>query len=113
MVRYIDKWKCPNCPQTSSRYWNLMTHIRRKHNGIGQPKKESESSSFHYPTGNFFAAGNRIEPNQIRKEQNPIDSAYESYKEYKKAYDKAAEMRTFFQRFNSGTLLLEARSDWK
>ena len=102
MVKYIEKWQCPNCPQTSSRYWNLKTHIRRKHNGIGQPKKESESSSFHYPTGNFFATGNRIEPIQIRKEQNPIDSTYEIYKEFKKRYDKVEEMRIFFQRFNSG-----------
>jgi hypothetical protein len=84
MAKYTDKWQCPNCPQTSSRYWNLKTHIRRKHNGIGQPKKETESFPFNYSTGNFFAAEHRNEPNQIRKEQNPIDSAYETYKECKK-----------------------------
>jgi hypothetical protein len=102
MARSTEKWQCPNCPQMSSRYWNLKTHIRRKHNGIGQPKKETESFLFHYPTGSFFSSEHRNEPNQRRKEQNPIDSAYEIYKECKKTYEKMMEMRNFFQPFNSG-----------
>ena len=77
MAKSTDKWQCPNCTQMSSRYWNLNTDIRRTHNGIRQQKKATQSLPFHYPTGNFFAAEHRNEPNQIRKEQNPIDLAYE------------------------------------
>src|SRR6476659_7216368 len=29
-------FKCPNCPQMSTRHWNLKRHIERKHK-IGQP----------------------------------------------------------------------------
>jgi hypothetical protein len=31
-------WLCPHCTQTSSRHWNLKTHIQRIHDGIGQPQ---------------------------------------------------------------------------
>ncbi len=30
-------WKCPHCPQTSNRRWNMQTHVLRKHNGLGTP----------------------------------------------------------------------------
>ena len=30
-------WKCSNCDQKSSRRWNLETHIKRKHNQLGEP----------------------------------------------------------------------------
>lgn len=32
-----EYYSCPHCPQTSSRRWNLIVHLRRRHNGIGQP----------------------------------------------------------------------------
>jgi hypothetical protein len=31
------QWKCPHCPQTSSRHWNVVVHIKRRHDGIGSP----------------------------------------------------------------------------
>jgi hypothetical protein len=37
MSRSRQKWHCPHCSQTSSRHWNLKTHIRRKHHGTGKP----------------------------------------------------------------------------
>jgi hypothetical protein len=40
MSRSRQKWHCPHCSQTSSRHWNLKTHIGRKHQGIGQPIRE-------------------------------------------------------------------------
>jgi hypothetical protein len=40
MSRSRHNWHCPHCPQTSSRHWNLKTHIGRKHHGIGQPIEE-------------------------------------------------------------------------
>jgi hypothetical protein len=40
MSRSKQKWHCPHCSQTSSRHWNLKTHIERKHQGIGQPIEE-------------------------------------------------------------------------
>jgi hypothetical protein len=33
--------RCPHCPQTSKRRWNLKNHINNKHDGIGQPISES------------------------------------------------------------------------
>ena len=39
-----DKWHCPysNCPQSSTRHWNLKTHIDRRHNGVGSPTRKSQ-----------------------------------------------------------------------
>ncbi|HJU78410.1 MAG TPA: hypothetical protein VJ599_02455 [Nitrososphaeraceae archaeon] len=34
-----NKWLCPHCTQTSTRHWNLKTHIKRKHGGMGQPMR--------------------------------------------------------------------------
>jgi hypothetical protein len=103
MTKYTDKWQCPNCPQTSSRRGNLKRHIERKHNGIGRPKKESESSSFHHATGNFFTAEHRNELNERYKEEDPIDIMYKIFKKIKERYEKVTEMRNFSQSFNSGT----------
>ena len=30
-------WYCPYCEQTSTRKWNLSTHIQRKHRGLYNP----------------------------------------------------------------------------
>jgi hypothetical protein len=30
-------WHCPYCSQISPRHWNIKVHIRRKHQGIGEP----------------------------------------------------------------------------
>ena len=45
MSRSRQKWHCPHCSQTSSRRWNLKTHIGRKHQGIGQPVREDGTNS--------------------------------------------------------------------
>ena len=42
MPKNKAKRHCPHCLQASSRHWNLKTHIRRKHQGIGQPIGEDE-----------------------------------------------------------------------
>jgi hypothetical protein len=42
MSKSKAKWHCPHCSQASSRHWNLKTHIRRKHQGIGHPIEEDE-----------------------------------------------------------------------
>jgi hypothetical protein len=31
------KWQCPRCSRRSSRRWNIVVHIRRKHGGVGLP----------------------------------------------------------------------------
>jgi len=53
-LRTYKKWACPFCDQTSSRHWNLKTHIERNHNGAGDPVKAEEGyypkkSSASYP----------------------------------------------------------------
>jgi hypothetical protein len=45
MTRSRQKWHCPHCSQTSSRHWNLKTHIRRKHHGTGKPIGEDGRQS--------------------------------------------------------------------
>src|SRR5215208_5750517 len=45
MSRSRQKWHCPHCSQTSSRHWNLKTHIVRKHQGTGQPIGEDGTHS--------------------------------------------------------------------
>jgi hypothetical protein len=37
MNKRTKGWHCPRCTQTSSRRWNMKTHIRRKHREIGEP----------------------------------------------------------------------------
>jgi hypothetical protein len=36
-----DRWYCPYCLQSSTRNWNLKTHINRKHNGAGNPIRKT------------------------------------------------------------------------
>lgn len=36
-----ELWFCPSCPQTSTRRWNLKTHIERRHGGIGLPVRRA------------------------------------------------------------------------
>jgi hypothetical protein len=45
MLRSRQKWHCPHCSQTSSRHWNLKTHIGRKHQGTGKPIGEDGTHS--------------------------------------------------------------------
>jgi hypothetical protein len=45
MSRSSQKWHCQHCSQTSSRRWNLKTHIGRKHHGIGQPVRQDGTHS--------------------------------------------------------------------
>ena len=39
----IKQWRCPHCPQTSSRPWNLGVHIKRRHGEIGYPIQTTSS----------------------------------------------------------------------
>jgi hypothetical protein len=45
MVNNKRKWCCLHCSQTSSRHWNLKTHIGRKHHGMGQLVREDGTHS--------------------------------------------------------------------
>lgn len=37
------KYRCPYCEQTSSRRWNLLVHLERRHQGAGQPVGPSQT----------------------------------------------------------------------
>lgn len=41
-----EPWHCPNCSQTSTRLWNLRTHIKRRHGAIGVPVRRSTNSIY-------------------------------------------------------------------
>jgi hypothetical protein len=63
----LKKWRCPCCPQSSSRQWNIKIHIKRHHGGVGDPLKaendyySNRTSSYHphqrhYPHGPSFSS---------------------------------------------------------
>jgi hypothetical protein len=35
-------WQCPYCAQDCSRHWNMVVHIRRTHEGLGNPMKKGD-----------------------------------------------------------------------
>ena len=37
MVRSRSPCKCPDCEYISTRRWNVKSHIKKKHGGIGEP----------------------------------------------------------------------------
>jgi hypothetical protein len=37
------QWECPFCEQRSERKWNLKVHLKRKHDGLGQPAYMSKT----------------------------------------------------------------------
>lgn len=95
MVNNRQKWRCLHCSQTSSRYWNLKTHIRRKHQGRGRPIREDEwhstyttsSTATHYiPDMMMSMQNNNYDPNYQRHlytfstAQHKIEEGEEAFK---------------------------------
>ena len=37
MVRSRSPCKCPDCEYVSTRHWNVKSHIKKKHGGVGEP----------------------------------------------------------------------------
>jgi len=52
-----EGWLCPYCPQRSHRHWNIQTHIKRKHDAIGQPVKAGSPTFNNNISSNQFVSG--------------------------------------------------------
>ena len=74
MSKSKAKWHCPHCSQASSRHWNLKTHIRRKHQGIGQPIGEDEWHFIPTPTSTSTTIMHFISDTMSLQENNNNNS---------------------------------------
>jgi hypothetical protein len=52
-----EGWLCPYCPQRSHRHWNIQTHIKRKHEAIGQPVKAGSPTFNNNISSSQFVSG--------------------------------------------------------
>jgi hypothetical protein len=105
-------WLCPYCPQTCPRRWNLKVHIKRKHNGIGEPL-EADSTYTNTTTSRFAThtgVNSRKEQQHTPKKQvDPIDEMHETLRkmvEQKKKYKEIQEFtRQLFSDIQQPTIL--------
>ena len=79
MVNNRLKWCCPHCSQTSSRHWNLKTHFRKKHQGIGQPIREDKWHSAPSNTTSSLATMHFIPDMMILQNNNNYDLNHQRY----------------------------------
>jgi hypothetical protein len=92
-----EKWKCPylRCMQDSSRRSNMVRHIRRLHNGLGDPVKEKPSAT-DSSIQNMFVYSDRPSslsrkrpPDPHTKENDMVDITYEKV-------NKIKEIKAFY-----------------
>jgi hypothetical protein len=109
MSKAKRKWHCPYCSQDSSRHWNLKVHIKRWHNGIGEPLDEEQAKEFKNRTSSQFFSYNQpyslndLPRGSLGKEKKPdiIDELYQIVKENKEKLRKIMEIKGFFNELSS------------
>jgi hypothetical protein len=110
MSKAKRNWHCPYCSQDSSRHWNLKIHIKRWHNGIGEPIDEEEAKEFKNRTSNqFFSCNWPYSLNESplgtakgkAKEPDIIEVFYQIVKEQKEKLRKIKEIKSFFYELSS------------
>jgi hypothetical protein len=104
------RWCCLNCSQRSARHWNLEVHIKRWHNGIGEPINEEELKEFKDKKSNqFFYHKHPYSVNDLslrsgkgkEKEQDIIDIMHKIVIEHKEKLRKVKEIKSFFYELTS------------
>lgn len=106
------KWHCPYCSQDSSRHWNLKMHIKRQHNGRGEPIDEEVAKEFQDKRGYQFFSYNQpygVNVNDMslgsrqrkEKEQDIIELIYQIVIEEKEKLRKIKEIKSFFNELYS------------
>ena len=104
------KWCCLHCSQRSARHWNLKVHIKRRHNGIGEPIDEEELKDFKDKISNqFFYHNQPYSVNDLsrengkvkEKEQDMIDVMYKMVIEHKEKVMKIKEIKSFIYELSS------------
>jgi hypothetical protein len=105
MSKQKQKWCCPYCSQRSARHWNLNVHIKRRHNGIGEPIDEEQSNEIRNKMSNqFFYHNHPYSVNYLsaesqkgkEKERDIIDEIYQMVIEQKEKGMKIKEIKSFF-----------------
>jgi hypothetical protein len=98
------KWCCLRCSQRSARNWNLKVHIKRRHNGIGEPIDEEEFNKIKNKMSNQFLYNNQsysVDDLLVgswkgkEKEQDIIDVMYQVIIERKEKLRKIKEIKSF------------------
>jgi hypothetical protein len=104
------KWCCLGCSQRSARNWNLKVHIKRWHNGIGEPIDEEEynkikdmmSNQFFYHNHSYSVNYLSVENQKGKeKERDIIDEIYQMVIERKEKLRKIKEIKSFFNELSS------------
>jgi hypothetical protein len=100
------KWYCLRCSQRSARRWNLKVHIKRRHNGIGEPiheeVKNEISSQFFYHNQPYFVNDLSLESSKGKeKERDTIDEIYQMVIEVREKLRKIKEIKSFFNELYS------------
>lgn len=109
MYKAKRKWHCPHCSQDSSRHWNLKVHIKRWHNGIGEPIDDEQAKEFKNRTSSQFFSYNQpyslndLPRGSLGKEKKPdiIDELYQIVNENKEKLRKIMEIKGFFNELSS------------
>jgi hypothetical protein len=110
---------CPHCDQRSTRRWNLQTHIKRRHEGIGRPipttpkvplqlpdRPLSNNWLGDFPPNNVFPATNNHLPDLERENIETLrmfEEIYELRSILAPGLNVAPPMNVHFS--NCGTLL--------
>jgi hypothetical protein len=103
------KWCCLQCSQRSARNWNLKVHIKRRHNGIGEPIDEESNEIKDIMSNQFFYHKHPYSVNDLlvgsqkgkEKEQDMIDEIYQMVIERKEKLRKIKEIKNFFNELSS------------
>lgn len=89
-----EYYSCPHCPQTSSRRWNLIVHLKRRHNGLGQPVVGTTTKS---QNTNRVPSESRLRSSLVGraagKNMDPLDFVNEELRraaEYRRLIDEVA-----------------------
>jgi hypothetical protein len=75
------RWNCPSCAMSSSRHWNVVRHIHRRHDGVGEP------------ASNFMMQYDR-NPKSIAQSRSPFHLGGRGSYSYSQDYTSAKEQRS-------------------
>jgi hypothetical protein len=119
MSKQKQMWCCPYCSQRSARRWNLEVHIKRWHNGIGEPIDEEESNEIKDKMSNqFFYHNHPYSVNDLfmgswkgkEKERDIIDEIYQIVMELKENLRKIKVIKSFFYELSYSSSSLQQPS---
>jgi hypothetical protein len=120
-----EDWLCPHCYQRSHRHWNIKTHIKRKHDAIGQPIKagsstfnnNTDSSQFVSDTIDYVKKDNwnnkpsfssRVPSKEESQNTDPIDNMLPWIRKYNEFLRACVEFNDLSRRLSASPSQLPA-----